>query len=92
MYVIAKTKRLFCVTTFALIPVAFAFGLHSTRQTPRVRLPEDLPSSRQAGITLVLFIYSTFSALADDHYRREAVMFYNGDSVVYTIQRMELNA
>ena len=34
------------------------------------------------GITFMLFICSTFSALADDHYRTEEVTFNNGDSVL----------
>jgi outer membrane protein TolC len=56
VHVIAKTKHLFYVTTFALILVAFACamllsGCPSTRQTLKVQLPEDIPASWQAGIT-----------------------------------------
>ena len=54
MDVVAKTKYLFYVITSVLLSIAFSgtillSGCVLTKQTPKVRLPEDIPSTWKAG-------------------------------------------
>jgi hypothetical protein len=55
MDVVAKTKYLFYVITSILLSIAFSgtillSGRVLTKQTPKVRLPEDIPSTWKTGI------------------------------------------